>query len=574
MSTERRAQVNYDRNVRPLIVKRDIDFSENGSIKNKRQIQSQYWVTIGYTLFVSIASWIEAAEWDKESGLLPIGSEVTVYGEKSGEKINNNSFWATVTKLRDADNEMYEVKDEHGVSHTIHRRFFRHRKRHSIASGHVSDDKVHDRHAMQHFTDHELVYLEGYMKENFPADIPLGHITRLHQHSNNAGQHFKNTGAINYYTTLIDSRGGPSETAFLYSFGAPGHVRGPYDGIGGRWKNKIDQCMSTAEVGLLEFTASGSIQNVEDVHSALEYYFGRSTGKYAQLAGKNPIHHYHFFCYTAEKHPINRPDESFVTLQGISKHYQFLVKREGVVYMRQRSCFCLSCMAELTEGTLTWESMHNVKGCSAKVRSETDSDMYSDTNIYCFDKCDCTKTAGPGVMATVQCKNKSRREFASKLTVGDWVMFDAEDDEAEPVWLGRVMSNPVWDGQGVLENKTPQIISYGNGVKIGKGEVALFVMWYEKIDVMSDKLEYWVSRTETKPIVQSNKYLIPLDVHMHQMRGDNNNVPKLRTSSRTENAQSNANSSRRIDDWHDNEFGIVWNMHALLRRAALSMCND
>ena len=46
VSTERLAQVNYDRNVRPLIVKRDIDFSENGSIKNKRQIQSQYWVTI------------------------------------------------------------------------------------------------------------------------------------------------------------------------------------------------------------------------------------------------------------------------------------------------------------------------------------------------------------------------------------------------------------------------------------------------------------------------------------------------------------------------------------------------
>ena len=100
------------------------------------------------------------------------------------------------------------------------------------------------------------------------------------------------------------------------------------------------------------------------------------------------------------------------------------------------------------------------------------------------------------------------------------------------------------------------MISYGNGVKIGKGEVALFFTWYEKIDVMSNKLEYWVSRTETKPIVQSNEYLIPLDVHMHQMRGDNNNVLKLRTSSRTENAQSNANSSRRIDDWHDNELAL------------------
>ena len=79
------------------------------------------------------------------------------------------------------------------------------------------------------------------MKKNFPADIPLGHITRLHQHSNNAGQHFKNTGVMNYYITLIDERGGPSETTFVYSFGVPGHGKGPYDGIGWSWKNTIDQ---------------------------------------------------------------------------------------------------------------------------------------------------------------------------------------------------------------------------------------------------------------------------------------------------------------------------------------------
>ena len=118
------------------------------------------------------------------------------------------------------------------------------------------------------------------------------------------------------------------------------------------------------------------------------------------------------------------------------------------------------------------------------------------------------------------------------------------------------------------------MVSYSNGVKVGKGEVALFVMWYEKIDIMSDKLEYWVSRTEAKPIVQSNKYLVPLDVQMHQMRGDNNSAPKLRTSSRTETARSNANNTRRIEDWHDKEFGIVWNMDALLRRTALALCND
>ena len=40
------------------------------------------------------------------------------------------------------------------------------------------------------------------------------------------------------------------------------------------------------------------------------------------------------------------------------------------------------------------------------------------------------------------------------------------------------------------------MVSYNNGVKVGKGEVALFVIWYEKIYVLSDKLEYWVSKKE------------------------------------------------------------------------------
>ena len=79
---------------------------------------------------------------------------------------------------------------------------------------------------------------------------------------------------------------------------------------------------------------------------------------------------------------------------------------------------------------------------------------------------------------------------------------------------------------------------------------------------------------EKKPIVQSNKYLIPLDVQMYKMRGDNNSVPKLRTSSRTETARSNANNSRRIEDWHGREFGIVWNMDALLRRTSLALCKE
>ena len=61
-------------------------------------------------------------------------------------------------------------------------------------------------------------------------------------------------------------------------------------------------------------------------------------------------------------------------------------------------------------------------------------------------------------------------------------------------------------------------------MKVSKGEVAIFVMWYEKIDVMSDNLDYWVSQSETKLIVQNNRDLIPVEVEMHRMLGESNIV--------------------------------------------------
>ena len=67
--------------------------------------------------------------------------------------------------------------------------------------------------------------------------------------------------------------------------------------------------------------------------------------------------------------------------------------------------------------------------------------------------------------------------------------------DVEPIWLGRIMSNPDWSGQGVYQNETRKRHSF-HGVSIGRGEVGLYVMWYEKIDVMSERLEYWVSRSE------------------------------------------------------------------------------
>ncbi len=55
----------------------------------------------------------------------------------------------------------------------------------------------------------------------------------MHQHSDNASQHFKSTGAMEYFTSLIVDWGGASECSFVYSFRAQGHGKGVFDGVGG-----------------------------------------------------------------------------------------------------------------------------------------------------------------------------------------------------------------------------------------------------------------------------------------------------------------------------------------------------
>ena len=152
------------------------------------------------------------------------------------------------------------------------------------------------------------------------------------------------------------------------------------------------------------------------------------------------------------------------------------------------------------------------------------------------------------------------------------MLFDAHDDETEPIWLGRVMPNPEWNGQGVYKNESRGKLSF-KGVSIGRGEVAVYVMWYEKINATSDKLEYWVSRTEREPIAQNNRYLISIVVQLSRVLGQQNPVPKLRISTRGDIDRAELNCQKRLRDWHDKEVDVVWEMDLGLRKAALALCD-
>ena len=62
-----------------------MDFAENLSILMAVLVQSEHWVTRSSTVFVMVFSHLCRFEWDKSTGALPVGAEVTVEGEMAGE---------------------------------------------------------------------------------------------------------------------------------------------------------------------------------------------------------------------------------------------------------------------------------------------------------------------------------------------------------------------------------------------------------------------------------------------------------------------------------------------------------
>ena len=277
-------------------------------------------------------------------------------------------------------------------------------------------------------------------------------------------------------------------------------------------------------------------------------------------------------------------DEKFIKLDGITKHYQFMVKSEGIVHMRSRSCWCPKCYKALSKPSLTWNTPHSITGCSSLSRSHG-----ANNSAYTFNTRECTKIAGRYVADQIIRAREELNETSAKLCVGDWIIFHGVDesgneDQDQPLWLGRVMSNPAegWNGGGVLQNTTNRAEKYPMGVEVRKNEVAIYVQWYEKIDVNSDEPKYHVSRTITVPQVQNNQLLLHTGFKMHQLRGESNPVPRSRpASARRQSSQSSSaaslgdyarpyqNNQSSSESWHDKEYGIVWEMTEADRDFAL-----
>ncbi len=199
-----------------------------------------------------------------------------------------------------------------------------------------------------------MEWIEKYLDANFCNDLPGNTFTHLHCHSDNAGQHFKNTGALEFFTHLMHLWGGAGKCSYVFSFGASGYGKGVYDGLGGSMKTKVHNLIQGSKTGqAIPGMQSGYINNVGGVYDALRHYFQSDRASICKRS-RNPIDMFQLFKYVGDDNPIRRAEEEHKGLEKISSSYQFVVKSIGVVHSRTRCCWCMSCMSEMINGSLHW----------------------------------------------------------------------------------------------------------------------------------------------------------------------------------------------------------------------------
>ena len=141
-------------------------------------------------------------------------------------------------------------------------------------------------------------------------------------------------------------------------------------------------------------------------------------------------------------------------------------------------------MGAILKGTLLWPEEKTIMNC------ETLS-LGGQGDMYKFIKAEARKIQGGYILQSITLDRWNRYDKAKKLVVGDWVLFDSNGDIHSPRSLACIMSNPSWEGQGVKPNETCGRDTYDNGTLIVDfNEVALYVMWYEKINIDSDELKF------------------------------------------------------------------------------------
>ena len=172
----KKAEKECDQNLTPGKLKNDSDWSENGEIVVKHQMQSEYWSIKYYSLLISITSFLISSAWVDRKSPLEAGAEVTVQPEDAliyGIQYVRGSYFAVVVEGSAAAGRdiAYVVKRPDGSTATLSRHRLRHRVWHRVAFLGITNEKQHVAVTTQAFFSRQLEFWRIWNDEGRTAAL-------------------------------------------------------------------------------------------------------------------------------------------------------------------------------------------------------------------------------------------------------------------------------------------------------------------------------------------------------------------------------------------------------------------
>jgi hypothetical protein len=172
----KRAARELDDSATPGQIITNSDWSENGEIAVKQQMQSEYWKLIYFSLLIKIAAFLVTSMWTCRVSPLSQKAEVTVQPvDAQRESIEHvaGSYFAIVEVGSELAGEdvIYPVVKRDGTSEQVPRGRLRHRVWHRVAFLGITDDKRHVGTTTQTFHKRELEFWRIWHEQNRDAAI-------------------------------------------------------------------------------------------------------------------------------------------------------------------------------------------------------------------------------------------------------------------------------------------------------------------------------------------------------------------------------------------------------------------
>jgi hypothetical protein len=178
----------------------------------------------------------------------------------------------------------------------------------------------------------------------------------------------------------------------------------------------------------------------------------------------------------------------------------------------------------------------------------------------------------------MQLRNQTRNDMAASLNVDSWVIFKSSNDEEQPFWLGRTVSNTEWGNACIWLNDTRRNKTFYADttapVLIKPNSYAINVQWYTQKTI--GVLEYIVEGGDNAiPFIQSNSGLLLVvpEEHIIRVLGQNVRVSRRRTvrSNQMDDFEYATRQSLQTSEgeWYRREFHNTWKLNECVQELAM-----